>query len=503
MRRLLFGLAVFVLVVAGLAAVMAFRAAGLPSARLDAPAPAPIEDLSAATAPGGIARKLSEAIRIPTITLVEGREDADPAAFETFRRWLEESFPLVHETLERERINEHALLYRWPGAQPETSGPVAFVAHQDVVPVEPGTLEDWRYPPFAGTIADGFVWGRGALDMKNTLVALMEAAERRIADGFEPAGDIYFLLGHDEETGGEEGMAAMARLLSDRGVRLAWTLDEGSVILSGEAALGIEPDVALVSVGEKGYATLALTAKGEGGHSSIPPRQTAVSRVGDAVARLHRRPFPLHLDGPTAELVKAIAAEHSFAARMAAANLWLTRPLLAWALASDPTMAAMLRTTTAATVIEGGTAENVLPQEARALVNFRIHPADSVSSVMDRVRRIAGDEETLRVALAGVSQGYEPSPLSDQTSPGYVAVMESLGEVFGPIVAAPALTVAGTDSKHLVGIADNTFRFSPMRLVAEDLGRIHGTDERMDIEGLVRMVQFYEGVLTRTGRADP
>ncbi len=478
---------VALLVLAALLALMAWRAVNLESARLDVPQPAaPSYDADA------IAERLGAAIRIKTISLVEGRESADPETFRAFRTWLARTYPAFHGAAALETVNEHTLVYRWPG-QDATRGAIAFLAHQDVVPVEAGSEAAWTQPPFSGAVADGYVWGRGALDMKTVLVTLMEAAERLARDGFRPDRDVYFFFGHDEEVGGGQGMQAIAGLMRERGIRLDWTLDEGSIVANGPAFLGIEPDIALISTAEKGYVTLELTARDPGGHSSLPRDQTAVSKLAKAVATLTDNQFPARIDGQMVSLLRAVAAESDFTQKMAIANLWLTGPLVRRMLLTDTTMAASMRTTTAPTMISGGTAENILPEEARAIVNFRVHPADTVEEVVARVRRLVGEE--IDVAFAGATGGSSPSSRSSIDGEGYLTIRQAIGDAFGPVVVAPSLTVGGTDSKHLEGVAENIYRFAPILLTPDDLSGIHGTNERIAVDQLGRMATFYERVL--------
>ncbi len=489
MRRVLAVLVVLVLCIVG---IMIGRTLAVPSARLPVPEPAPL------TLDGNaIAGRLAEALRIPTLSLVPGRAGASEESFRAFRAWLAETYPAFHAATTLETVGTHTLIFKWEGSGSDQA-PVAFLAHQDVVPVEPDTLADWTHPPFDGVIADGYVWGRGALDMKSILVTVVEAAERLAQEDFRPTRDIYFFFGHDEEVGGEDGMAAVKALMLSRGIRLAWTLDEGSSIIEGRSFLGVEPDVALISTAEKGYLTLALTAQDPGGHSSVPRNDTAISRLGRALARLSERQFPARIDAQTEQFLRAVASEQDFLTRFLVANLWLTAPLVESQLLANPTTAARLRTTTAATMIEGGTAENVLPQNATATVNFRIHPSDTIESVIARVERVIADE-AITVRVAGISPPGEPSPSGAVDGEGYRIIEGAVGSVFGPIVAAPSLTVAGTDSKHMVAIADDTYRFAPFRLTPEDLAGIHGTNEHIPVAQLPRMVAFYETVLRHAG----
>jgi carboxypeptidase PM20D1 len=370
--------------------------------------------------------------------------------------------------------------------------PIALLAHQDVVPVEPGTEDRWTHPPFGGVIDDGMVWGRGALDNKGQLIAIMEAVDRLAASGFQPARDIYLLFGHDEELGGEEGAKIIAETLTQRGVTLAMTLDEGSGVVDNLIPGAARP-LALIATAEKGSVTLRFTARAEGGHSSAPAKDTAVSLVSRAVVAVTDNPHPVKIDRNVVDFLHGIAPETPFMQRLMLSNLWITGSLVKSRLADNPTTAASLHTTTAPTIISGGVKLNVLPQSASAMVNYRIHPRDSVEDVVSRARNSINDE---RVTIEVLSAS-EPSPRASQTGDEYRAIEESVADVFGSISIAPSLTLQGTDTKHFTEIADNNYRFTPFIYEPDDLKRMHGDDERIRIIDLARGAAWYEDFLKR------
>ena len=435
-----------------------------------------------------VAERLGEAIRFRTISW--GDRDIDHQAFDDFAAFLERAYPAAHQAMTRETINGHSLLYRWKGSA--AAAPVGFIAHIDVVPVEPGTESGWTHGAFDGIVADGAVWGRGAMDNKGQLIAMMEAAERLAASGFVPSTDVYFLFGHDEELGGVAGAGEIRKALDARGVRFAFTLDEGSGLVQGLIP-GVAAPVALISTAEKGSTTLKFTAHAAGGHSSAPGKDTAVSLVSRAVLAVNDDPYPPVIDDDMTAFIHAIAPELPFGMRLALANLWLTRPLIASALAEDRTTAAALRTTTAPTMIEGGVKVNVLPQTASAVVNYRIHPRDSVAGVMARAKKQIDAEHVTVEALGGV----EPSPQSSTSSAAYEAIRSATADVYGGVPVAPFLTLQGTDTRHYVGAAEDNYRFTPFVYGKDDLARIHGTDERLKIEDLIRGVSWYEALIRR------
>ncbi|HCE71279.1 MAG TPA: hypothetical protein DET67_08680, partial [Ruegeria sp.] len=187
-KRILAGLG---LVILALVAVIAFRTVQYRPGPVEASQPFSVgADIDRA------AQVLAEAVRFRTVSTDMSHPD-----FPAFLAFLEQSFPAVHRTMERTLLEPVTPLYKWQGSNPDLP-PVMLAAHYDVVPVTEDTLGEWDHPPFAGVVADGFVWGRGTLDNKGALIAALTAAEKLINDGFTPERTIYFSFGGDEETGG-------------------------------------------------------------------------------------------------------------------------------------------------------------------------------------------------------------------------------------------------------------------------------------------------------------
>ena len=305
------------------------------------------------------------------------------------------------------------------------------MSHLDVVPVESGTETSWTHPPFSGDLADGFIWGRGALDVKCGALGLLEAAERLLENGFRPSGDVYFALGHDEEVGGREGNRRVAEILRSRGVRFRFVLDEGGGLTEGIID-GINGPVAFVGVAEKGYATIRLTAQTEGGHSSMPPPHTAVGMIATVVARLESNPFPARIDGATAAMLDYLGPEMPWPRRVALANRWLTCGLIARQFAARPSLNALIRTTMAATVARGGVKANVLPETGRDRVNLRLLPGDTSESalwrIQNEVKRLGFDEKTVTCSMEPAPS--EPSRISSTDSDGFRTLQRTIAEIY-------------------------------------------------------------------------
>jgi carboxypeptidase PM20D1 len=451
----------------------------------------PVEPVNAlALDRDGVAGRLAQALRFQTISYQDEKHFRGEE-FAGFHRFLEASFPRVHNALTKELVGDYSLLYTWKGRE-DAGGPILLMSHQDVVPVEPGTEGNWTQPPFEGRIQDGFIWGRGALDDKVGVMGILEAVELLLGQGFQPKRTVYLAFGHDEEVGGRDGAVRIAALLQSRGVRLDYVLDEGSAVTNGILP-GVARPVALIGIAEKGIVSLELIVEGEGGHSSTPPQHTNIGILSTAVHRLEENPMPGSSRGVIGRTFDYVGPEMPFGQRMVFANLWLFRPLVERRLAAQPATNAAMRTTTAATIIEGGVKENVLPGKARAVVNFRILPGDTIQSVMDHVNRTINDSR-VKVSRYGETAN-EPSSVSSTDSPAYRLLERSIRQLFQGAVVAPSQVNAATDSRHYEALSKSIFRFTPFVVRPEDLKRIHGTDERISVEDYAQCVRFYHQLI--------
>jgi carboxypeptidase PM20D1 len=449
-----------------------------------------VEPAPAVAIPDGAAERLGGSIRIPTISHGDSAE-FDAEAFRALHGYLQAQFPRVHAQLRRETVGTHSLLYTWQGSD-STLKPILLAAHLDVVPVEAGTEGQWHQAPFGGRIADGFVWGRGAIDNKSAVLGTMEAAEMFLGVGFRPARTVYLAYGHDEEVGGTRGAREIAALLKRRGVQLEMVLDEGGVI--GDGILpGVSAPTALVGIAEKGFVSVELSTRTAGGHSSLPPRQSAIGILSAAVARLEANPMPARLEAPTRQLFERVGPQFPFAQRAVFANLWATRPLVIRKLEGSPTTNAMVRTTTAVTIFQAGTKENVLPSRARAVVNFRILTGDSVAGVLAHVRRVI-DDPRVEVSPAA-SFTAEPSPVSSTESESFRTLERTIRSVAPEVIVAPYLVVVVADARFYGALSGNVFRFLPLRLAPPDLARMHSTDERIAIADYEQAIRLYRQLI--------
>ncbi|MDB2666482.1 M20 family peptidase [Gammaproteobacteria bacterium] len=429
---------------------------------------------------------LAASIRFKTISH-QDKEKFSPQEFEGFIKWAADTYPEFHSAMQLEML-EYTLLFKWEGSD-NSLAPILLTAHYDVVPVIPGTESIWEEEPFAGVISNNRIWGRGALDDKSGVVGMMEAATYLIQNNFQPTRTVYFSFGHDEEIGGG-GAAQVTEKLKQEGVQLQWSLDEGSFVNRGFFP-GVDKLVAPINVAEKGIMNLLIVAKAKGGHSSTPPKKTAVTILADALIKLENEPLPGSLEGLSAVMFDEVSKHMPFGYRFLFANRWLFGGLLDSQMSSTPVINAMIRTTTAPTMLSGSIKSNVLPIEATALINFRLHPRDSIESVTEHVRRVVGSEQ-VEVRTLG---GMEASGVSSWESPGYEIISSSLSKVYGEVVSVPGIMIAASDTRHYSKVADNSFRFNPFSIVPEDMTGFHGTNESIAVDSFIAGIKTYVDII--------
>jgi carboxypeptidase PM20D1 len=478
MKKLLVLIAIILLI---LASVVMMRTSTLESRQIS------VERVEPARVDAAqVAQELSKALQFETISF-EDRAKLDGEEFLALHDYLEETFPRVHSELERQKINQYSLLYKWPGSD-ENLKPAALMAHTDVVPVEPGTENDWTHPAYSGAIAEGFVWGRGAMDDKGPVIAILHSAESLLEQGYRPRRTFYFAFGHDEELGGDEGARRIAESLAEANVTLDFVIDEGGAVVDGSNIGLAGSKLAAVSIAEKGSASIHLTVESEGGHSSIPPQKTAIGILAEAVSRLEDNQVPGGLRSPVSQMLEYLGPEMPFPSKMAFANLWLFEGLIMGFYEENPVANAMIRTTTAATIFNAGFKANVLPDTARAVVNFRILPGDTIESVVEHVRRVVADD---RVKIEVPEEARDPSSVSSLESPSWTTLQRTIRELYPDAVVVPSLLVAGTDSRHFTGLTDGVYRFAGIQADTGELRRAHGTDERISLANLEQLTRFF------------
>ena len=481
----------------GLIACMASLALASCSGNTASDAPQALDITPAAFDAGELSQTLAEAIRFRTIS-APGFEAESADDFDAFRAFLAERFPLIHARLEHTELGAHSVIFTWRGSDASLA-PVIFLAHQDVVPIEPGTEDRWTYPAFDGVIAEGQVWGRGTMDMKGHLITLLSAVERHLAEGTEPARTVYLVLGADEEVGGA-GARAAAQYIAETGQRAWFTLDEGGFTIMENPVSGTP--AAMIAVAEKGYMTVEITARARGGHSSTPPEHTSVGLLARALVQIEDAPFDHGLDGgPTRAMITALAPQATGLAGFAMSHPGLFGPIMTARFMADDASRALLGTTIAPTIVQGGIKDNVLPQESRALVNLRLHPRDTINSALAHLRASVADLDGVTIEPWGAINNAPPVAATEGPAWDLIA---GAALAFAPegTPAVPMMLTATTDARAFADVSENLYRYAPVRAAMEDVARIHGDDERIAVEDLERMAAFFHAVIGAAVRAD-
>ncbi len=492
-RKILVGLLVAVI---SLVAVLGFNTLRKGSRQLDVPAIAVLQVDEA-----GASTRLGEAVRLHTVS---SRDDAvlNADQFRQLHLLLAQRFPKAHASLTREVLDDLSLLYTWQGSNSKAQA-ILLIAHQDVVPVAPGTEKDWLVDAFSGQFKGGFVWGRGAWDDKGNLIAQLEAVEMLVASGYKPERTVYLAYGADEEVGGLRGAARIAARFKERKIQLAFVIDEGLLITEGVVP-GLAKPAALIGIAEKGRLAVVLKMAVTPGHASMPPPKgtSVIAMMSAALKRIDDDQLPGAIRGVAGEMFATLAPEMSGFSRVALSNLWLFGPIVQKQLEAGAATNAMLRTTTALTIVNAGTKENVLPGYAEATVDFRLLPGDTKVMVMDRVKsqltETAGRDKFELFALPGA---MDASKVASTDSAPYQLINRTVREVFPGTLVAPGLMIGGSDSIHFGEVSNHIFKFSPVRAKPEDLPRFHGTNERISSANLAEMIRFYHRLITKGAEA--
>nr|XP_032817882.1 N-fatty-acyl-amino acid synthase/hydrolase PM20D1 [Petromyzon marinus] len=442
--------------------------------------------------------RLRAAVRVPTVSR-EGPGAADEVALLRFGRLLREEFPAVFESelVTHDLVANFSHLLTVRGADGGRT-PYMLTAHLDVVPAPD---YGWDVPPFSGEIHQGYIYGRGTIDDKHSLMAILEALELLLQRGFVPQRTFYIGIGHDEEIGGDKGARNIAKVLESRGVKLDFLLDEGMVILDGVVP-GLQIPVAVVGVSEKGSLMLRLRVRTETGHSSMPAKESCIGILSAAITRLESNPLPQQFgSGPERALFEYLSPQFNFPMRVVTSNLWLFGPIFSWVLGQKPTTNALIRTTTAVTEFHAGVKPNVVAPLAEATVNYRIHPAQSVSEVLRLTEEIIADD---RVELEVLSS-MEPLPISpfDESATGYWTISKSITDTFPDIVSAPGLCIANTDTRHYQKLTSALYRFTPVWNKLEDIPRYHGVNERISLQNYKQTIHFYFNLMQNADQEEP
>ena len=438
--------------------------------------------------PDTLAQHLSEAVQIPTVTVINEGQSYEP--FLKYHEFLEKTYPTIHQYAEKTVINGYSLILKIDGSNPSLL-PACFLSHQDVVPAP---AEGWDTEPFGGEIKDGFVHGRGSLDMKGHMIALLEGLETILKRKEKPVRGIYLCFGHDEEITGKDGARNIVEYLYQNNIRFEYVIDEGGAIMDG-GLLGVPGKIALIGTCEKGYVDYKLTSVKDGGHASSPKKRSSVDAIAQAVFDLSHLPMRSYWSKPIKETFKGLAPHMKFIYKLLFANADVLGPLLRLVLSKvNPITNSIVRTTFAFTQLQGAPAPNVIPREASAVVNVRINIGQTQQEVKEYIQKVVGKE----ITVTELNPGFDPTPVSSIEGEAYQLLLKSISEVFKGYIPAPYPFIAASDAKHYYKVCDRVYRFGPIEMCIDDQNRIHSNNERCNVQAATQGAQFFARLIENT-----
>ena len=434
---------------------------------------------------------MSNAIRIATIS-PEDTTRIDSVHFNQFRFFLEQSYPLIHQQLSKTIIKNYSYVFEWKGTDTSLL-PIILMGHYDVVPVEPSAIKLWSVQPFSGELKDDIIWGRGAVDDKAAVISILEATENLLKNGFKPVRTILLCFGHNEESTGT-GAIAIVDYLQKRHIRADMVIDEGGEINTGKLK-DVQRPIAMIGVAEKGYVTFELAVQKPGGHSSKPDKETAIDILTKALYKLRIAQMPVKLTEPVKEYFHRVSgSSDNFFNKMALNNLWLFKSTIQSTLGSSPEGDAMQRTTIVPTILESGIRENVIPTNAKAIVNSRIVTGETTREVEGFIKNAINDDR-VTITIKG-DFNTEPSPITDVNSPAFKRMEEAVYQTVDDVIPVPYVMLGASDSRNYRAISNGVINFTPL---INSKG-FHGIDERLPVKDFQRSISFFTNIIKESGK---
>lgn len=486
--------------------------------------------------------RLSKAIQIPTEAFDEHKDISEDFYFQNFTKfhnYLEATFPLIHSKFQLKKINTYGLVFHLEGKITNLK-PLMLLSHQDVVPVEPSTVNQWKYPPYSGHYDGEFIYGRGSIDCKGIMFMILEAIELLLSKGFDPSRGIILAFGFDEETSGTIGAAKINEYLLEK-------FGENSIYaIIDEGNAGIMPNkdlyMASIATSEKGYLDSLVTLQTGGGHSSMPPDHTSIGMMSQLISLLETEPFKpsLSLKNPFSGYLQCFASYSQNITeflRYGMLNLETNKKAnekVVLNLSKNRSSKYMITTSQAIDVIHGGVKANALPESVAMLMNTRISLDSDVNEtsqlILNKILRIAerfdlgvidqfGVEIRPKTAnglfnysMKNPSNNAPVSPwLNSSVWDHFTGTMRYLyedvvyPEIFGngkpPLIIAPGISTVNTDTRHYWSLTENIYRYIPSGILYGgakaiiDLG-IHSVNEHLRVDDELIGIAFYYTYLT-------
>lgn len=432
-----------------------------------------------------IVKKLGELVKIPTVSY-EDREKIDFIQFQKLIDKCKELYPNVFSKCEFTQTKEYAIKLKLKGESSDS--PTVLMAHYDVVPVTDG----WDYDPFLGEVIEDSIYGRGTFDTKCTMACALSALEKALENNYIPKNDLYLCFGANEEVYGDSQIKIVEEF-KNLGIKPGLVFDEGGAIIKG-AFPGVSKQSALLAMGEKGMVNIKLSITSAGGHSSTPKKNGPIIRMSKALTRLEKHPMKPEISPSVAELLNVMGRNTIFPLKIIFANMWLFKPLVKFLFPKLSTdTKALLTSTFAFTMMNGGTQTNIIPNYVEANINVRVAPFDTVDKVLAHIKKTIKDDG-IEINAQNINKMY---PECSFKSKGYELMKETVIETYPDTVVAPFISFGGTDGRHYNEISDCVIRFSPMPVTNEERRGMHGINEKLRVSSLEKCLEFYERLLTK------
>jgi carboxypeptidase PM20D1 len=431
---------------------------------------------------------LAEAIRLPTISAADYY---NAETFKKFRDLITDTYPEMTNNLSKTQVGNDALIYKWEGKN-KVAPAIILLSHYDVVPVALKEMSHWHYPPFSGLIQNEFIYGRGAIDNKFNVIAILEAINILLKNHFQPSRTIYLILGADEEIGGYKGNAQIAAYFIQHKIPVAYVLDEG-LSITQKIIPFIDSPIAAIGVAEKGNLNIKIVSDGNSGHSSIASKHNAIINLCEFLSQLQSHQPKARWNPILDSMFDSLWPSMTSPMKMIFSNRWITQSFIKSQLLKYPMTAALIKTTVTPAIIEGGVKENIVPSRAEAIVNFRLAPGDTIKVVLDYLNSLA-KPFNLEIYVYG-SNNHEAIPMADIHTSFYTILSQTIRASFPNTIVAPGLMIAGTDSRHYISLTTNIYRFNPVMLSKNDIDGIHGANEKLSIGALNKAIYFYEKLI--------
>ena len=432
-----------------------------------------------------IVYKLGTLLKYKTISH-ENEEETDYKVFDEYIKKTKELYPLVFKTCEGTITKERAIKIKLKGESSDK--PSVLIAHYDVVPVTPG----WKHDPFLGEVVDGYLYGRGAVDTKLTMACALSALEKAIEGGYSPKNDLYLCFGSNEEINSDSQLKIVEELKRE-GIKPAFVFDEGGGIMNG-AFPGVKKDTAFLGMVEKGFLNVKLSIDTNGGHSSTPRKNGPIIRMSKALARIEKHPMKPNITPTVKELLRIMGMNTIFPLKIVFANMWLFKGLVKKLFANlSADTRALLTSTFAFTIINGGNQTNVIPNHVEANINIRIAPFNTAEEIVKHIRKVVKDKDIV-ITYDNVNKMY---PECSFKTEGYNLVKDTIIETYDDTIVSPFIMLGGTDGRHYNEICDCVIRFTPAKLSKEERAGVHGLDEKIKVESLEKCLEFYQRLLEK------